>query len=89
MTSLKTPTKSFSFLAHFTGSISMSNYKAAFEAIPFTRYMMNTFLICALNIIGQLFSAPLVAYSISRFRGAGGTHLLDRGRTMILPAQCR
>ncbi|RJG18986.1 carbohydrate ABC transporter permease [Paenibacillus thiaminolyticus] len=89
MTSLKTPDEIFQLPPRILPeTFQWSNYKAAFEAIPFTRYMMNTFLICALNIIGQLFSAPLVAYSISRIPWRGRNIIFSIVvATMILPAQ--
>ncbi|MBB6731291.1 carbohydrate ABC transporter permease [Cohnella zeiphila] len=65
-----------------------SNYADAVSAIPFGRYMGNTLLLCAINIAGQLLSAPLVAYSISKipWSGRGLVFSLIVG-TMILPGQ--
>lgn len=89
MTSLKTPEEILEFPPSiFPETFQWSNYKEALSAIPFTRYMMNTFLICMVNIIGQLFSAPLVAYSISRIPWRGRNIIFTIVvATMILPAQ--
>jgi len=89
MTSLKTPEEILKFPPTiFPEKVQWSNYQAAVEAIPFTKYMMNTFLICILNIIGQLLSAPLVAYSISRIPWKGRKIIFTIVvATMVLPAQ--
>ena len=89
MTSLKTPAEILKFPPSILPeTFQWSNYKEALQAIPFTRYMMNTFMICMVNIIGQLFSAPLVAYSISRIPWRGRNIIFTIVvATMILPAQ--
>ncbi|WP_098742356.1 carbohydrate ABC transporter permease [Paenibacillus sp. EZ-K15] len=89
MTSLKTPEEILKFPPSILPeTFQWSNYKEALQAIPFTRYMMNTFMICIINIIGQLFSAPLVAYSISRIPWRGRNIIFTIVvATMILPAQ--
>lgn len=89
MTSLKTPEEILKFPPSILPeTFQWSNYKEALQAIPFTRYMMNTFTICIINIIGQLFSAPLVAYSISRIPWRGRNIIFTIVvATMILPAQ--
>lgn len=69
-------------------SFQWGNYKAAFETVPFGRYMLNTLVICVVCIIGQLFAAPLVAYSISRIPWAGSKIIFAIVlATMILPSQ--
>ncbi|MBC7320187.1 carbohydrate ABC transporter permease [bacterium] len=47
------------------------NYVEAVNYIPFGRYTLNTLIITVGNIAGVLFSAPLVAYSISRIKWKG------------------
>ncbi len=47
------------------------NYIEAVNYIPFGRYTINTIVIAVGNIVGVLFSAPLVAYSISKIRWKG------------------
>lgn len=64
------------------------NFKKAFEAMPFFMYFKNTLFLCIVNIIGYLFSAPLVAYSISKIKWKGSKPLfLIIIATMILPAE--
>lgn len=89
MTSLKTPDEIFQLPPNLLpDTIQWSNYAAALETIPFARYMTNTLIICAVNIVGQLFAAPLVAYSISRIPWKGrGIIFSIVVATMILPAQ--
>lgn len=89
MTSLKTPDEIFQLPPNLLpDNFQWSNYAAALETIPFARYMANTLIICAVNIVGQLFAAPLVAYSISRIPWKGrGIIFAIVVATMILPAQ--
>lgn len=69
-------------------SFQWSNYKAAFETVPFGHYMLNTLVICVVCIIGQLFASPLVAYSISRIPWVGSKIIFAIVlATMILPSQ--
>ena len=42
-----------------------ANYSDAITYIPFVRYTLNTLYVAAMSIIGQLFGATLVAYSVS------------------------
>ncbi|MFC5987818.1 carbohydrate ABC transporter permease [Marinicrinis lubricantis] len=89
LTSLKTPDEIFELPPRiFPREFQWSNYSAAVEAIPFFRYMLNTFIICFINIIGQLFAAPLVAYSIARIPWKGRNIIFTIVvATMILPSQ--
>jgi len=89
LTSLKTPNEIFELPLRILPEVfQWSNYKAAFEEIPFARYMLNTFIICAICIIGQLFASPLVAYSISRIPWKGRNIIFTIIlATMILPSQ--
>ena len=49
----------------------LDNYPLAFQRIPYWRYMANTIFITILCVIGQLFSTPLVSYSISKINWRG------------------
>jgi multiple sugar transport system permease protein len=61
----------------FPQKIIWDNYVTACTLVPFFRYLFNTGLITVLSIIGQLFAAPMVAYSIS---------LIDwKGKNIIFP----
>lgn len=47
------------------------NFSAATEYIPFWGYMMNTFIICALTILGTVVSCSLIAYGFARVNWPG------------------
>lgn len=89
LTSLKTPAEIFEVPPRiFPDKPQWENYKNAVEAIPFFKYMGNTLLICGVNIIGQLFSAPLIAYSITKIPWKGRNIIFAIVvATMILPPQ--
>ncbi|OPA74238.1 sugar ABC transporter permease [Paenibacillus selenitireducens] len=89
LTSLKTPEDIFRLpIVFFPEKFQWSNYTTALKAIPFFHYVGNTLLLCAINIVGQLFSAPLVAYSLAKiqWRGRNLVFAIIVG-TMILPPQ--
>lgn len=48
-----------------------SNYREALTMYPFGRFAINTFVICALTVIGTLLSSAMVAYSFARLRWPG------------------
>ncbi len=64
------------------------NYVRVFEEMPFVRYILNTLLLCVLNVAGQLIASPLVAYSIAkvRWRARNVLFFIILG-TMMLPYQ--
>ncbi len=64
------------------------NWPEVWRQIPFGRYVLNSFYITILAVIGQVASATLVAYGFARFRfpGREALFLLVLG-TMILPQQ--
>jgi len=47
------------------------NYVEAFQKAPFLRYMINSFILVAVNVIGQVLSSSFVAFGFTRinFRG--------------------
>lgn len=64
------------------------NYADVFSVIPFTRYFWNTLLITGLSVVGQLISAPLVAYSITKIEWFGAKWIFPIViGTMLLPYQ--
>lgn len=64
------------------------NYAEVFDVIPFTRYFWNTLLITGLSVIGQLISAPLVAYAITKIEWFGAKWIFPIViGTMLLPYQ--
>ncbi|MFT4416473.1 carbohydrate ABC transporter permease [Fredinandcohnia humi] len=68
--------------------LNWANYSGAVETIPFVRYTWNTIVICFFSVLGQLISAPLVAYALARmnFKGRNLIFFVMMG-TMILPFQ--
>ncbi len=64
------------------------NYPSGLTFIPFTRYLLNTLLICALVVAGTLLSCSLVAYGLARIRWRGRNALFYVIiATMMLPFQ--
>lgn len=47
------------------------NYAEAFSRYPLGRFILNTAYLVAANLIGELFSVPLVAYGFARLRFPG------------------
>lgn len=65
-----------------------SNYSEVFEVIPFAKYFFNTLLVTAASVVGQLFAAPLVAYSITKIEWSGRKWIFPIViATMLLPFQ--
>lgn len=64
------------------------NFQLATDAIPFWSYMRNTFVICALVIIGTVVSCTLIAYGFSRinFKGREALFIVYLS-TIMLPSQ--
>jgi len=88
-TSLKPPTEIFSLPPRLgSNHWTLDNYRAAFEAMPFWRYLFNTAFISTVTVIGQLFSSSIVAYSLAKIRWRGRDALLILiVATMMLPPQ--
>jgi multiple sugar transport system permease protein len=67
-----------------------SNFAAAWTSLPlpFHFFLLNTYTITALNVIGQTLSCSLVAYGFARFRFRGRSALfMLLLSTMMLPTQ--
>lgn len=65
-----------------------SNYPKATNYIPFGRYLLNTLLVCAGSVAGNIFSATLVAYSFGILKWRGRNLLFKLLlATMLLPPQ--
>ena len=47
------------------------NYAKVFQAVPFARWMFNSFLIVAITIPGTIITATMTAYSFARFNFIG------------------
>ncbi len=65
-----------------------SNFVDVFTTTPFARYVLNTFIVTILSVIGKVLSCSLVAYSFARMRWRGRNVLfLIMLATMMLPSQ--
>jgi len=65
-----------------------SNYKQAWQALPFTTFLINTILITIGRVVPQVFSCSLVAYGFARLRARASNKLfLVLLSTMMLPPQ--
>lgn len=64
------------------------NYKEAWQALPFTTFLINTILITISRVIPQVFTCSLVAYGFARLRArASNKFFLLLLATMMLPPQ--
>jgi multiple sugar transport system permease protein len=48
-----------------------ANYREAMTILPFAKFAVNTFTICALTVTGTLISCSMVAYSFARLKWPG------------------
>ncbi|MBX3195342.1 MAG: carbohydrate ABC transporter permease [Schumannella sp.] len=66
----------------------LDNFVAAFDQIPFWRYLANTLFVSGLSVLGTILSCPLVAYALAKIRWPGARPLLMIVLlTMMLPPQ--
>lgn len=49
-------------------AITFSHFGLAFQAAPFAKMLVNTFVICGINVLGAVISNSLAAYAIARLR---------------------
>jgi multiple sugar transport system permease protein len=64
------------------------NYVYGITSINFPRYLLNTLILCAITIIGRVFSCTLVGYSLANIKWAGrGVLFAIVLATMMLPGQ--
>lgn len=65
-----------------------SNYKEAWEALPFTTFLINTILITVGRVVPQIFACSLVAFGFARLKARAKNKLfLLCLATMMLPGQ--
>lgn len=70
----------------FPQELIWSNYPKVFELIPLTTFFKNSIIITALALLGELFSASLVAFTFARLRFPGRTFLFGLVlATMMIP----
>lgn len=63
-----------------------SNFWEGWNAMPFTLFLRNTLIITLVSMVGQIFSASLVAFGFARLRGKGSDILfIVLLSTLMLP----
>ena len=68
--------------------IMWQNYVDIFQKAPFGRYMINTVFLASVNVIGQVLTCSLVAYSLSHINWKGRKYLFPIiMATILLPYQ--
>ncbi|MFY0758896.1 carbohydrate ABC transporter permease [Metabacillus dongyingensis] len=89
LTSVKTADEIFAIpIVWWPEEIQWSNYINSIQKIPFFQFTWNTIVICFFSVVGQLLSAPLVAYGLARINFAGRNFIfIVIIGTMILPFQ--
>lgn len=67
--------------------LTLENFRAAWEAAPFARYFLNTFLLVTMVLVAQLVLSTLAAYAFARyeFRGRDTVFMLVLLQLMIMP----
>ncbi|MBE2266868.1 MAG: carbohydrate ABC transporter permease [Anaerolinea sp.] len=86
-TALKTPEQTFALPPEWIPSpMAWDNFTRVFQEVPFGRFIVNTLILVALNIIGELFAVTLVAYGFARLRFPGRSILfLLMLSTLMIP----
>ncbi|MEM7129159.1 MAG: carbohydrate ABC transporter permease [Chloroflexota bacterium] len=86
--SLQTWQELRSFTPHLVPSTPQwGNYVDVFTAVPFARWLGNSFLIVAITIPGTIITATMTAYAFARFDFAGkNTWFILMLGTMMIPA---
>ena len=86
--SLQTWQELRSFTPHLLPAVPQwSNYTDVFEAVPFGRWLLNSFLIIAITIPGTIITCTMTAYAFARFNFVGKNvwFVLMLG-TMMIPS---
>src|SRR6185436_4547328 len=66
--------------------IEVANFARVFQEVPFDRFILNTFFLVGMNIMGELFAVTLVAYGFARLRFPGRSMLfLLMLSTLMIP----
>ncbi len=86
-TALKTPEQTFALPPEWIPNpMAWENFTQVFEEVPFGRFILNTVILVALNIMGELFAVTLVAYGFARLRFPGRSLLfLLMLSTLMIP----
>lgn len=67
--------------------LTLENFAKAWEAAPFARYFLNTFILVSVILIGQLILCTLAAYAFARYRfpGSGILFALVLVQLLVMP----
>jgi len=67
--------------------LTLQNFANAWDAAPFARYFLNTFLLVTMILAAQLVLATMAAYAFARyqFRGSGPMFMLVLMQLMVMP----
>jgi multiple sugar transport system permease protein len=86
-TALKTPEQTFALPPEWIPNpIAWNNFTEVFAEVPFGRFIINSFILVALNVIGELVAVSLVAYGFARLRFPGRSVLfLLMLSTLMIP----
>lgn len=86
---LKTQTEIYTFPPVWLPAVpQFKNYALVFELAPFGRFIINTLIVTALSLVGQVFSSAVVAFGFTRFRFPGRDQLFFVVlATMMVPWQ--
>lgn len=86
-TGIKTEQQTFALPPEWIPNpIEWTNFSRVFEEVPFGRFILNSFFLVAMNIIGELFAVTLVAYGFARLRFPGRSILfLLMLSTLMIP----
>ena len=80
--------KTLSFHSLVPDPVDWGNYGEALKTVPFGTYLQNTLFLCAMNVVGAVFSSAVVAYGFARLKFPGRDALfLVMISTMALPGQ--
>lgn len=86
-TAVKSPEQTFAIPPQWVPDpVEWQNFSRVFEEVPFGRFILNTFILVVLNIIGELVAVTLVAYGFARLRFPGRSFLfLIMLSTLMIP----
>lgn len=86
-TALKTPEQTFAMPPEWIPNpVAWGNFSEVFAEVPFGRFILNSFILVALNVVGELFAVTLVAYGFARLRFPGRSVLfLLMLSTLMIP----
>ena len=77
----------FSTRLAFAAPLTLENFRRAWDAAPFARYFLNSFMLVTMVLAAQLVLCTLAAYAFARyeFPGKGAAFVLVLVQLMIMP----